>query len=183
MRTATHRSCRCYQEPKFRILYVGSDQELLITLRAVLLRPEYHIVSCADRGSAILFLKGDPRYDLLLFNLELSGSTALKLARLTQSLPHRRRTPKISRYLAGNNRQRGRTCPQGWCKQMPHEDRRRRRTVANNHSLARKGISELTDLMSGTASCSDSWSNQCRRAAVGVRTRRPHFLSWFQAKH
>jgi CheY-like chemotaxis protein len=74
---------------------VGSDQELLITLRTVLLRPEYHIVSCADRGSAILFLKGDPRYDLLLFDLELHGSTGLKLARLAQSLPHRRRTPKI----------------------------------------------------------------------------------------
>lgn len=95
MRTATHRSCQCYQEPKFRILYVGSDQELLIALRTVLLRPEYHIVSCADRGSAILFLKGDPRYDLLLFDLELSRSTAVKLARLAQSLPHRRRTPTI----------------------------------------------------------------------------------------
>ncbi len=95
MRTATHRSCQCYQEPTFRILYVGSDQELLVALRTVLLRPEYHIVSCADRSSAILFLKGDPRYDLLLFDLELHGSTGLKLARLAQSLPHRRRTPKV----------------------------------------------------------------------------------------
>jgi len=95
MRTATHRSCQCYQEPKFRILYVGSDQELLVALRTVLLRPEYHIVSCADPSSGILFLKDDPRYDLLLFDLELHGSTGLKLARLAQSLPHRRRTPKV----------------------------------------------------------------------------------------
>lgn len=95
MRTATHRSCPTYQESKFRILYVGSDQELLVALKKVLRKPEYHIVSCADRGSAILFLKGDPRYDLLLFDLELHGSTGLKLARLAQSLPHRRRTPKI----------------------------------------------------------------------------------------
>jgi len=31
----------------------------------------------------------------LLFDLELHGSTGLKLARLAQSLPHRRRTPKV----------------------------------------------------------------------------------------
>jgi hypothetical protein len=53
------------QRPDFRLLYVGSDQQWLAALRKVLKRPEYHIVSCPDRGSAVLFLKGDARYHLL----------------------------------------------------------------------------------------------------------------------
>ena len=72
MLTPTHRSCRGYPEPKRRILYVGRDQELLVALRKVLREPQYLIVSCMDRGSAILFLRGDPKYDLLLFDLELA---------------------------------------------------------------------------------------------------------------
>jgi CheY-like chemotaxis protein len=91
----THTSWPDSQEANFRILYVGRDEKLLVALRKFLREPQYLIVSCMDRGSAILFLRGDPKYDLLLFDLELHGSTGLKLARLAQSLPHRRRTPKI----------------------------------------------------------------------------------------
>ena len=84
-----------YQNPDFRLLYVGSDQQWLAALRKVLKRPQYHIVSCPDRGSAILFLKGEARYHLLLFELELRGTTGLELASLAQSLPHREQLPII----------------------------------------------------------------------------------------
>src|SRR6267378_3565538 len=84
-----------YQNPDFRLLYVGSDQQWLADLRKVLKRPEYHIVSCPDRGSAVLFLKGDARYQLLLFELELRGTTGLELASLARSLPHREPLPII----------------------------------------------------------------------------------------
>src|SRR6267143_501136 len=89
-----------YQNPDFRLLYVGSDQHWLAALRKFLRKPEYHIVSCPDRGSAILFLKGDARYQLLLFELELHNPTGLELARLTRSLPHREQLPII--IVAGN---------------------------------------------------------------------------------
>ena len=84
-----------YQNPDFRLLYVGNDQHWLAALRKVLKRPEYHVVSCPDRGSAILFLKGDARYHLLLFELDLRGTTGLELARLARSLPHREKLPII----------------------------------------------------------------------------------------
>jgi len=82
-----------YQNPDFRLLYVGSDQQWLAALRKHLRKPEFHIVSCPDRGSAILFLKGDARYHLLLFELELRGTTGLELASLARSLPHREHLP------------------------------------------------------------------------------------------
>jgi hypothetical protein len=44
-------------ESKFRILYLGSDFELVKALRRVLTKPDYRLVTCADRGTASLFLK------------------------------------------------------------------------------------------------------------------------------
>ena len=95
MMTHTHRSCPGYQESKFRLLYVGSDLKLLAALKKLLRKPEYHIVSCPDRGSAILFLEGDARYNLLLFELELRGATGLELAQLARSLSHREHLPIV----------------------------------------------------------------------------------------
>jgi CheY-like chemotaxis protein len=77
------------------MLYVGSDQQWLAALTKVLRRPAYHIVSCPDRSSAILFLKGDARYYLLLFELHLPGTTGLELASLARSLPQREQLPII----------------------------------------------------------------------------------------
>ncbi len=95
MLTLTHRSCPGYQKPDYRVLYVGRDEALLVALRKSLGKPQYHIVSCMDRDSAILFLRGDPKYDLLLFDVDLLGPKGLELARMAQSLSHRRRTPII----------------------------------------------------------------------------------------
>lgn len=107
----THRSWPDSQEANFRILYVGSDEELLVALRKFLRKPQYLIVSCMDRGSAILFLRGDPKYDLLLFDLELLGVKGLEMARLAQSLPHRQHTPIIvttANGMTGNLEKRAR---------------------------------------------------------------------------
>lgn len=59
------------ERARFRLLYVGADLDFLRALRKVLTKPECHIVSCPHVGSAIDFLKGNPRYDLLIFELEL----------------------------------------------------------------------------------------------------------------
>jgi CheY-like chemotaxis protein len=91
----THRSWPDSQEAHFRILYVGRDEDLLVALRTVLRKPQYLIVSCMDCGSAILFLRGDPKYDLLLFDFDLLGAKSLEMARLAQSLPHSQRTPTM----------------------------------------------------------------------------------------
>lgn len=78
-------------ESKFRILYVSSDLEALVSLRGLLTRPQVHIIACSDRGSAILFLKSEIPYHLLLVDLEWRGREGLKLARLARSLRHRKR--------------------------------------------------------------------------------------------
>jgi CheY-like chemotaxis protein len=107
----THRSWPDSQKANFRILYVGSDEGLLVALRKSLRKPQYLIVSCMDRGSAILFLRGDPKYDLLLFDFELLGMKTLEMARLAQALPHRQRTPIIittANGLTGNLEKRAR---------------------------------------------------------------------------
>lgn len=77
---------------QFRPLYVGGDLDFLRALRKVLIEPEYHIVSCPHVGSAMDFLKGNPRYDLLMFELELRG---LELAKLARSLSHRKAVPIV----------------------------------------------------------------------------------------
>ena len=84
-----------YQNPDFRLLYVGSDQQWLAALREHLRKPEFQFVSCADRGTAILFLKGEARYHLLLFELDMRGTNGLELASLARSLPHREQLPII----------------------------------------------------------------------------------------
>lgn len=80
------------ERARFRLLYVGADLDFLRALRKVLTKPECHIVSCPHVGSAIDFLKGNPRYDLLIFELELHGQELTKLAR---SLSHREHLPIV----------------------------------------------------------------------------------------
>ncbi len=80
------------ERARFRLLYVGGDIQFLRGLRGVLTKPDYHIVSCPHVDSAILFLQGNPRYDLLMFELELRG---LELTKLARSLAHRKHLPIV----------------------------------------------------------------------------------------
>jgi two-component SAPR family response regulator len=80
---------------RYRLLYVGEDQEFFRALRGILKWPEYHIVSCPHVGTAILFLEGNPRYDLLILEAEVRGKSGLKLARQTRSMAHRSHIPIV----------------------------------------------------------------------------------------
>ena len=80
------------EQARFRLLYVGGDVEFLRALREVLTNPGHHIVSCPHVGSAMDFLKGNPRYDLLMFEFELRG---LELTKLARSLSHREHLPIV----------------------------------------------------------------------------------------
>jgi DNA-binding response OmpR family regulator len=82
-------------ESKFRLLYLGSDLTLIAALRKELTEPDYRLVACGDRGGAIMFLKSEIPYDLLLIDLEWRGREGLKLARLTRSLPRREGMPIV----------------------------------------------------------------------------------------
>jgi response regulator RpfG family c-di-GMP phosphodiesterase len=82
-------------ESKFRLLYLGTDLELMAAVRQVLTEPDYRLVACSDRESSILFLKSEIPYNLLLIDLEWRGREGLKLARLAHSLRHRKRMPTI----------------------------------------------------------------------------------------
>jgi DNA-binding response OmpR family regulator len=82
-------------ESKFRVLYLGTDLELMAAVRQVLTEPEYRLVTCSDHQSAILFLRSEIPYDLLLIDLEWRRNEGLKLARLARSLRHRKRMPII----------------------------------------------------------------------------------------
>jgi response regulator RpfG family c-di-GMP phosphodiesterase len=88
-------TCPSLTESKVRLLYVGTDLELITAIRQVLTEPEYWLVACSDQESAILFLRSEIPYDLLLIDLEWRGKEGLKLARLAHSLRHRRRMPII----------------------------------------------------------------------------------------
>ncbi len=91
----THRFAPTRSEARFRILYVGDDLDLIAALRTLLTKPDHKIVSCMDCGSAAFFLKGDPRYELLVFDLELGRTRVLKLIPLARSLSHRKHIPII----------------------------------------------------------------------------------------
>ena len=82
-------------ESKYRLLYLGTDVKLMAAVQQALTPLDYQMVACSDRESAVLFLKSEIPYDLLLIDFEWLGKDGLKLARLARSQRHRRRMPKI----------------------------------------------------------------------------------------
>ena len=88
-------ACPRTTESKFRILYLGADLKLTAALRKVLTESDYRLVACADHASAILFLRSEIRYDLLLIDFEWREKEGLEVAQLAHSLSHRKRMPII----------------------------------------------------------------------------------------
>ena len=78
---------------KFRLLYLGNDLKFIAALRHVLTEPDYRLVTCSDREGAVLFLKSDIHYDLLLIDLARRGKEGIEVARIAQSLGHRKEMP------------------------------------------------------------------------------------------
>jgi response regulator RpfG family c-di-GMP phosphodiesterase len=93
-------------EPEFRLLYLGNDLKLIATLRQVLPEPVYRLVTCSDRESAVLFLKSDIPYEVLLIDLEWRGKNGLEVAGLARKLRHRKRMPIVLLAGAKLNRRR-----------------------------------------------------------------------------
>ena len=93
-------------EPECRLLYLGNDLKLIATLRQVLTEPAYRLVTCSDRESAVLFLKSDIPYEVLLIDLEWRGKNGLEVARLARKLRHRKRMPIVLLAGAKLNRRR-----------------------------------------------------------------------------
>jgi len=78
-----------HQPPaRHRILYVGGDIRLPARLADAL---DYHVVRCPDGSTAHLFIEGDTKYSLFLFD----EGQAEELERLAWSLKHRERTPTL----------------------------------------------------------------------------------------
>ena len=82
-------------ESKHRLLYLGADLELIAAMRRVFTGPDYRLVTCTDRESAVLFLKSEIQYDLMLIDFDWRGMEVLKLTRLARSLRHRKQMPII----------------------------------------------------------------------------------------
>ena len=82
-------------ELKHRLLYLGADLELIAAVRRVFTGPDYRLVTCSDRESALLFLKSEIQYDLMLIDFDWRGMEVLKLTRLARSLGHRKQMPII----------------------------------------------------------------------------------------
>ena len=93
-------------EPEFRLLYLGNDIKLIAALRQVLAEPVYRLVTCSDRESAVLFLKSDIPYEVLLIDLEWRGKSGLEVARISRKLRHRKRMPIVLLAGAKLNRRR-----------------------------------------------------------------------------
>ena len=82
-------------ESKYRLLYLGADLELIAAVRRVFTGPDYRLVTCSDRESAVLFLKSEIEYDLMLIDFDWRGMEGLELTRLARSLGHRKQMPII----------------------------------------------------------------------------------------
>lgn len=80
---------RLWSVRQFRLLYVGSDVPLMSSLRQLLPKPRYHLVTCPDRDSAERFIKSEIQYDLFILDHEMRDRAAFDLAQLIRSLPHR----------------------------------------------------------------------------------------------
>ena len=82
-------------EPTFRLLYLGNDLKFIAALRQVLAEPVYLLVTCSDRESALLFLKSDIPYEVLLVDFEWRKKDGIEVARLARMLRHRKRMPIV----------------------------------------------------------------------------------------
>jgi len=95
-------------ESKSRLLYLGNDLKFITALRQALDEAVYLLVTCADREGALLFLKSNIPYEVLLIDFAWRKKDGLEVARLARKLAHRKRMPivliggaRLSRQMRG----------------------------------------------------------------------------------
>ena len=86
---------------KFRLLYLGNDLKFIAALRQALDEAVYLLVTCADREGALLFLKSDIPYEVLLVDFEWRKKDGVEVVRLARKVRHRRLMPIV---LVGGTR-------------------------------------------------------------------------------
>jgi CheY-like chemotaxis protein len=77
------------------ILYADRNQLLLETVRDVLEFAGWYVKTCADTGMALALAESPQHFDLMIFNVEMSGFGGLEIARRVRLRDHRRETPII----------------------------------------------------------------------------------------
>ncbi|MCA1568449.1 MAG: tetratricopeptide repeat protein [Acidobacteria bacterium] len=77
------------------ILHVEDNQTVAVAVRDMLTEEGWTVRHCADGADARREIAGNARYDLLLLDNELPGTSGIELARWARSLPRRRQTPII----------------------------------------------------------------------------------------
>jgi CheY-like chemotaxis protein len=94
------------------ILYVEDNQFVAEAVKETLEGEGWRVESCADGYVALLLIKSERHYDLLLLDNELPNVNGLELTRRARELPHRKQTPIImlsasegvrDAFLAGAN--------------------------------------------------------------------------------
>jgi CheY-like chemotaxis protein len=77
------------------ILYAEDYEPVQQSVKETLEFEGWRVETCADGYVALLLIKSERRYDLLLLDNELPNVNGLELTRRARELPQRKRTPII----------------------------------------------------------------------------------------
>jgi CheY-like chemotaxis protein len=80
---------------RISILYVEDDEAVTRSVSEALSPEHWQVDFCSDRDTALLKLTGDDRYDVLVFDNDVIGTTGLELLERARKITHRRRTPIV----------------------------------------------------------------------------------------
>ena len=77
------------------ILLVEDNKFVSDAVKETLEGEGWRVESCADGYVALLLIKSERRYDLIILDNDLPNVSGLELARRARELPHRKQTPII----------------------------------------------------------------------------------------
>lgn len=77
------------------MLVINGSETIAKLFAGIFEKRGWDVAACGDRDSAIARLAGNKRYDAVLLNYRVPGTTGLQLARLIRSLEHRRMTAVV----------------------------------------------------------------------------------------
>lgn len=77
------------------MLVIDGSETIAMLFAGIFEKRGWDVAACGDRDSAIARLAGNKRYDAVLLNYRVPGTTGVQLARLIRSLEHRRMTAVV----------------------------------------------------------------------------------------